>query len=59
MKLFQVVAASDEDEKGKDILDGGSQYYKSPLRSQEKKGVLKASSPSAFELLEQYFICLF
>ena len=48
MNLLQVIAASDEDKKGKDILDGGSEYYKSLLRSQEKKGVLKALSPSAF-----------
>ena len=59
MKLLQVTAASDENEKGKDILDGGSQHYKPPLRSQEKKDVLEALSPSVFEPLKQYFICLF
>lgn len=42
MNLLQVIAASDEGEKRKDILDGGSEYYKSPLRSQETKVVLKA-----------------
>jgi hypothetical protein len=59
MNLLQVIAASDEDEKGKDILDGESEYYKSPLRSQETKDVLKALFPSAFEPSKQYFICLF
>jgi hypothetical protein len=47
MNLLQVIDASDEDDKGKDILDGGSEYYNSPLRSQETKGVLQALSPFA------------
>ena len=41
MNLLQVIAASDEGAKRKDILDGGSEYYKSPLRSQETKSSLK------------------
>ena len=59
MNLLQVIAASDENKERKDVLHGGSEYYKSPLRSRENKGVLKALPPSAFEILKQYFICLF
>ena len=31
VNLLQVIPANDEDEKGKGILDGGSEYYWSPI----------------------------
>jgi len=59
VNLLQVIPANDEDEKGKGILDGGSEYYWSPIWSQETKAVLKPLPPSAFEPMKQNFMCLF
>ena len=59
MNFIQSLVLVIEDDKRKDILDGGLEYYKATLRSQETRSVPKSLPPSAFEPLKQYFICLF